>query len=122
MKKSETCFSKNGNPLSEFETEEEALRCAEHEKYARGTNFYPYHCKTCGKYHLAPEERRINVLHDACFCTDSNGKPKALYVTHEDAEKVAEQRKNESSRKLYIYECPTRKGFHLTHKSISEWY
>ena len=122
MKKSETCFSKNGNPRSEFETEEEALRCAEHEKYVRGTDFYPYHCKTCGKYHLATEESRINVKHNACSCSDSNGRSKSLYLTREDAEKVAEQRENDGSQKLHIYECPYTMGYHLTHKPESEWW
>ena len=100
--KSTNCFSKKTNEaLSVYETEAEAQQSANYQRYENGRSLYPYHCERCGLWHLAPTETRINVLHNACSCLDSSGKHKDLYLSREDAEKVAEQRENDGSQKLH---------------------
>lgn len=114
--KSDTCFSKRTNqPLSVYYCEEEAYSAASYERLTRGISLYPYLCNKCQLYHLAPEESRLNVKHNACFCRDSNGKPKAWYLTKEDAEKQREKSEHEQHIRLKIYECEQHLGFHLTH-------
>lgn len=110
--KSKTCFGKkNGEPLTEYysiyEAENATKDCSQ--------RMYAYECQKCGKYHLAPENSKINVKHNACSCMDSSHKPKALYETQADAEKQRKKSFEEHHIKLRIYECPEHKGFHLTH-------
>lgn len=114
--KSDTCFSKKTNqPLSVYSSIDEANAAAEYEKVYRGIEFFAYKCEKCQLYHLAPEESRINVMHNACSCRDSNGNPKALYFSWNDAKKQQGKSQEEQDILLEIYECPERLGFHLTH-------
>lgn len=110
------CINKStGKPLSVYETKKEADESAKYTKKTYGTDLYAYKCETCGKYHLAPKESKIDVKHDACSCRDSNGKPKALYGTKKDAEKQMVKSAEEQHIKLRVYKCPDGKGYHLTH-------
>ena len=114
--KSNICFSKTTKaPLSVYMTEQEAQQSANHQ-ILNGRFLYPYLCKKCGLWHLAPTESRINVFHNACHCLDSKGNHKDLYQTREDAEKAKNKREAEGSGTLYVYKCPCRTGYHLTHK------
>ncbi len=116
------CISKNtGKPLSAYETEKEAKESAKYSKKEFKLDLYPYKCENCGKYHLAPKASKISVKQDACSCTDTNGKPKALYATKKDAEKQQKNSEKEQKVKLYIYKCPDKKGFHLTHHAPEEY-
>lgn len=116
------CVSKaTGKPLSAYETEKEAKESAKHSKKEFKLDLYPYKCENCGKYHLAPKESKIKVEQNACSCRDTNGKPKALYATKKDAEKQQANSEKEQKVKLYIYKCPDKKGFHLTHHSPDEY-
>lgn len=112
--KSETCFSKSGNPRSVFMTEAEAQRSADHERNERGINLYPYQCERCGLWHLAPEESRVVFKEYACSCTDTLGKSKRLYATQEDAEKARISSEEARKTKLTVYPCPEGGGWHLT--------
>lgn len=118
MMKSETCFSTQGTPLSVYDTEDEAQGSADYQRQENGIELYPYRCKKCGLYHLAPQESRINVLDADCGCRDSQGGRKTLYVTEEDARKVAESRMRKGERTLRVYRCPMRSGWHITHTEI----
>lgn len=114
--KSTTCFSKTTkNPLSVYTTEAEAQQSANYQ-LQNGRSLYPYRCERCGQWHLAPTASRINLLHKACFCEDSFGKAKDLYLSRDDAEKARCKRESEGAGQLYIYECPHGRGYHLTHK------
>lgn len=114
--KSTTCFSKTNNtPLSVYDTEAEAQRSADYQ-HQNGYSLYPYRCERCGCWHLAPTASRINVLHNACYCEDSLGRHKDLYLSRDDAEKAKRKRESKGAGQLYIYECPDGGGFHLTHK------
>lgn len=116
------CISKNtGKPLSAYETEKEAKESAKYSKKEFKLDLYPYLCENCGKYHLAPKASKISVKQNACSCTDSNGKPKALYATKKDAEKQLANSEKEQKVKLYIFKCPEGKGFHLTHHAPEEY-
>lgn len=116
------CVSKaTGKPLSAYETEKEAKESAKYSKKEFKLDLYPYKCENCGKYHLAPKESKIKVEQNACSCRDTNGKPKALYATKKDAEKQQANSEKEQKVKLYIYKCPDKKGFHLTHHSPDEY-
>ena len=112
---SRECMTREGEPKKSFDTEEEALSYAYELKVGYGYENDPYQCHDCGYWHLCPKDRKIGIL-SGCGCTDSNGKPKTLYATEEDAEKVRQQRaeKNDSLR-LKIYPCPNGRGYHLTH-------
>lgn len=114
--KSSTCFSRrNGEPLTVFMSEQEAMDSVRYEKMVRGADLYPYKCEKCGCYHLAPTDGKINVQRNACSCLDSHGDGKALYLTREDAEKQRKKSEQEQHISLNIYECPEGGGFHLTH-------
>ncbi|MCQ2591858.1 MAG: hypothetical protein MJ188_03660 [Treponema sp.] len=116
------CVNKNtGKPLSAYTTEKEAKESAKYSKKEYKLDLYPYKCENCGKYHLAPKSSKIDVQKNACSCTDSNGKPKALYKTKKDAEKQLKNSEAEQSVKLYIFKCPEKKGFHLTHHAPEEY-
>ncbi|MCH5293560.1 MAG: hypothetical protein J1E07_07510 [Treponema sp.] len=114
--KSITCFSKSGNPLSVFMTEREAQGSADYER-GQGRNLYPYQCKKCGLWHLAPEESRVDFRENACSCTDSRGNGKRLYATREDAEKAMETSEEARNVSLSVYPCPDGGGWHLTHSA-----
>lgn len=116
--KSETCFSKSGNPLSVFMTEAEAQRSADYERGKwGGMDLYPYQCKRCGSWHLAPQESRVAFKEYACFCLDSHGKSKRLYATRVDAEKARISSEEARGIALIVYECPEGGGWHLTHRN-----
>ena len=114
--KSKTCFSKSGKPLSVFMTEREAQGSADYER-GQDRSFYPYQCERCGRWHLAPEESRVEFRENACSCTDSLGNGKRLYATREDAEKALETSKEARGDSLRVYECPEGGGWHLTHSA-----
>ncbi len=111
-RKSSTCFGKNGEPLSAYSTEAEALESSHHQKMERKVELFPRKCERCGEWHLTP----VNGKPNQCSCTDSNGKSKYLYPTREAAEQQLER---EASRGhiLRIYPCDEGKGWHLTHTS-----
>lgn len=116
------CINKNtGKPLSAYETEKEAKESAKYSKKEFKLDLYPYKCENCGKFHLAPKASKINVQQNACSCTDTNGKPKALYATKKDAEKQRVKSEEEQKVKLYIFKCPEKKGYHLTHHAPEEY-
>lgn len=111
--KSETCVSKNGKPLSEYSSYQEAFDSAGFQKSNNGIELVPYNCSKCGKYHLKPKEFFCEKKTNTCGCKDHNGKTKDLYATQFDAEKMANIRKA-AGIELFVYECPQRLGFHLT--------
>ena len=94
--KSDTCFSKSGSPLSVFMTEREAQSSADYER-GRGRSLYPYQCKKCGLWHLAPEESRVEF--------------------RENAEKALETSEEARGVSLSVYKCPEVGGWHLTHSA-----
>lgn len=117
-----SCISKaTGKPLSAYETEKEAKESAKYSKKEFKLNLYPYKCENCGKYHLAPKASKITVKQNACSCTDTNGKPKALYGSKKDAEKQQINSEKEQKVKLYVYKCPEKRGYHLTHHAPEEY-
>lgn len=116
------CISKTtGKALSAYDTEKEAKESAKYSKKEFKIDLYPYKCENCGKYHLAPKESKISVKQNACSCTDTNGKTKALYATKKDAEKQRIKSEEEQKVKLYIYKCQDGKGYHLTHHAPEEY-
>lgn len=116
------CKSKTtGKALSVYETEKEAKENAKYSKKEFKLDLYPYKCEKCGKWHLAPKDSKIEVKQNACSCRDTNGKPKALYATKKDAEKQLKNSEKEQKVKLYVYKCPDKKGYHLTHHAPEEY-
>ncbi len=111
--KSETCFSKNGNPLSVYNSFAEAQESANYQSHQSATSMTAYQCATCGKYHLKPTEFYCKKLSSYCSCTDHNGKRKDAYPTEQDAEKMISIRKRDGVT-LYTYRCPQGNGYHLT--------
>ena len=109
--KSNTCFSKNGTALSVYDTYDEAQKSADYQ--SSNTNFTPYQCSTCGKYHLKPTEFYCQKIISRCSCRDHKGNTKDTYATFQDAEKMVNIRK-QAGVILYVYKCPEGKGFHLT--------
>ena len=51
--KSTTCFGKQtGRPLTEYDSEYDALDGADYANSKYGQNLVPYQCDTCGLWHL----------------------------------------------------------------------
>lgn len=111
--KSNTCFSKKGDPLSEYYALEDANRNAAFVSNETGIEMIAYLCTVCNKYHIKPAEYYFNKCEHGCSCTDHNGRSKALYLTRNEAERMSLLR-GRAGIKLNIYECPTHKGYHLT--------
>ena len=111
--KSETCFSKTGNPLSVYLSYSEAQESANYQYSQSGISLIAYQCNTCGKYHLKPTEYYCEKLSSSCSCIDHNGRKKDAYSTLQDAEKMITIRK-QAGVTLYVYKCPKGNGYHLT--------
>ena len=113
-KKSSTCFSRSGNPLSEFNSFEEAQASADYEKKRNGDcDLVPYECMKCLKFHLKPKEFYVPKLSTKCSCRNTEGKPKDAYPLEDAAQKMAEIR-GKSGVRLFVYRCPDGNGWHLT--------
>jgi hypothetical protein len=50
--KSTTCFKKDGELLSYYNSEYEAIEAASHVKYQHNLDLSPYQCPECGYWHL----------------------------------------------------------------------
>ncbi|SFC28228.1 hypothetical protein SAMN05660443_2059 [Marinospirillum celere] len=112
-KKSSTCFSRNtGKALVYYESEREAQQGADY-AYARyESDMVPYKCSSCGFWHLSP--RKNHTPSRKCICSSGSGRPKALYLTQQDAMNRAEVIRQEKGISLRAYQCPHYSGWHLT--------
>lgn len=111
--KSESCFSKNGNPLSVYNNFAEAQKSADYQFNQSGIRLTAYQCNICGKFHLKPTEYYCEKVISNCSCVDHKGKTKAAYKTLQDAEKMIKIRKQDGVT-LYAYKCPKANAWHLT--------
>ena len=105
MGKSSTCTGNNG-PLSEFDSEADALYCIEE---MRINNLVPYKCQKCKKWHLSPKNRQTPS-------TKCNSCHKDLYSTKAIALRRAEIIREEKGVRLSVYKCSYMEGWHLTSK------
>lgn len=112
--KSNTCFKKNGEPLSVYPSREEAERSAVYEKNRnKELELVPYLCNKCSGYHLSPKSRQT-PSRTCSYCIDREGKRKELYKTREDALRRATIICKERRIKLDVYSCYYELGYHLT--------
>lgn len=115
--KSNTCFKKDGQPLTEYWSEYEAQEGADYINNTYNKNLSSYACKKCGKFHLSPKDRQTPST--ICpSCVDGNGTPKDLYSNEESARRRAAILHEEWKLELNIYECPDHDGWHLTKQSV----
>lgn len=120
--KSKKCRGKiSGKQLTSYESEEEALEAIKYlkKKHIFNNPMVVYKCPTCGYFHLSPKSRQTKSV--TCGCLDSNNKQKQLYETKESAQRRADIIKKEKRVELYVYPCPSNKGFHLTHKNPKDF-
>lgn len=115
--KSESRFKKDGEPLSTYLSEHDAINGAIHVITNYANKLLPYHCPRCGHYHLTPKDRHT-PSRKCLYCQDSNGMYKELYETQEAAERRAEIIADEQGIKLKVYKCPHQCGWHLTKNLI----
>lgn len=106
-KKSNSCSSKKGEPLQEYQNITEAQNSANYVKQEYGNDVVPYKCNKCNKYHLSPKNRVTPK-------TDCQDCGKSLYDTKESAELRKNIILKEEGKRLSVYECPNRNGWHLT--------
>jgi len=104
---------KTGRPLTEYDSEQEALEGAEYARRRYGNEMVPYRCETCGKWHLSPADRRT-PSYPCPYCRGADGKSKESYLTEEDARRRARILRREQSARLRVYPCPHGQGWHLT--------
>lgn len=102
-------MSRSGNPLSEYESYDNALESASYVD----KNLVPYQCEKCGRYHLKPKEFYYEKSKGVCSCRAHDGSLKLSYKTYEDAQKMVNIRAN-AGVTLNIYKCPEGNGYHLT--------
>lgn len=108
------CTSKRtGDPLTTYFTKNEAIDAADYVLQAYQNAMIPYNCKNCGHWHLCPEDR-FTPNQTCTFCTDSNNKPKQLYLSYQSALKRAKCIYKERNERLNVYECCHNHGWHLT--------
>jgi hypothetical protein len=115
--KSKTCFKKDGEPLSAYQSRIEAEDGAFFVRFNYGTDLIPYQCPTCSKWHLSPPARQTPSK-ECSYCIDSNGKKKELYESEESAHKRAEIIKIDRGTVLRVYKCPHNEGWHLTKNQV----
>lgn len=113
--KSNTCFKKNGEPLTTYSSLEEAERAITYVKNNFNWDAVPYQCDKCGLYHHSPKDRQT-PSRTCQYCTGSNGKYKKLYESREAALRRAEIIRKERKINLDVYECDRQPGggYHLT--------
>ena len=112
--KSTTCMGKiSGEPLTEYDTEQDARQSAHHANRTYGTDLVPYRCSVCGKWHLSPKDRQTPS--EKCpFCKGTNGLPKDAYPNRKDAQKRADILYREQGVSLQVYKCNYSNAWHLT--------
>ncbi|MDR3303269.1 MAG: hypothetical protein LBS86_02540 [Treponema sp.] len=116
--KSNTCFKKDGEPLSVYYSEDEAEQSSRYVQTHYDLDLVPYQCPRCGYWHLSPRDRQ--TPNRVCqYCLDSKGKPKQLYETEEAAEQRAAILEDEQGIVLKVYPCPHQHGWHLTKNGSS---
>lgn len=113
-RKSASCFGRvSGKPLTEYDSQGDAERGAEHARAAYGRDLVTYACQRCGRWHLAPADRQTPST--TCYgCRGRNGRAKAAYETYEDADRRASILATEEGVYLQPYACPYGSGWHLT--------
>jgi len=114
-KKSKTCVSASGEPLTEYASERDARDGAHYLSGKAGGDFVPYRCPKCAKWHVSPKAR-VTPGTIGCTCKDAKGESKTLYLSRRAAEGRAKIIAEERGLTLYVYECPARKGWHLSHQ------
>ena len=111
--KSKSCVGRTGEPLTEYCSQVEAQRGADHVNLLHGKRLLPYRCDSCHRWHLAPEDRHTPST-KCGLCVDGRGSMKELYPSEEIAEKRAEILRREQGVSLKAYPCPYSDGWHLT--------
>jgi len=112
-RKSISCFSRMDEPLTEYDTEDEAQQGADYANSTYNNNLSPYQCGTCELWHLAPRDRQ--TPNSKCnTCVGRNGQYKALYFKQESARRRASILHEEKGIHLTVYKCPYHDGWHLT--------
>ena len=114
FRKSSTCTGRcSGKPLTEYDTEADALRGADHAQREHGSALMPYRCGRCSRWHLSPASR-----HTPCWrchwCVGRDGRPKMAYADQEAAERRAKLLFEEQGVELRVYPCEAGDGWHLT--------
>lgn len=118
--KSETCVGKvSGKPLTEYDSEQEALDGAAHAKQQYGRSLVPYACDTCGLWHLSPTERQTPSK-QCPTCRGADGKAKESYRSEQEASRRAAIIRGEKGANLSVYACEYGHGWHLTSGGGSE--
>ena len=107
MPKSKTCKGRDGQFLSEYYSEGDALSAAEHLAQQHGVKLKPYRCSKCEMWHLSPPDR----ITPSKKCSECH---KAAYKSKSDAERRADIIYREKGTSLRVYECPYGNGWHLT--------
>lgn len=107
---------RNGEALTEYSSEPEAVDGANYVNQKYDNNLTPYQCDSCNLWHLSPKNRQTPSK--KCYsCKDGNGRLKALYQTKTDAKRRSEILYKERGVHLTVYSCPSSNGWHLTKNS-----
>lgn len=113
-RKSRLCIGRTSSaPVTEYDSQEEAQRGADHARLAYGRDLVPYICNRCQLWHLAPRTRQTPST-TCAYCTGADGRPKEAYTTELAAERRAEILRTEKGVFLRTYPCEFRQGWHLT--------
>lgn len=116
--KSSTCYGRTGQPLNEYTCRGDAANHARYLRQEHNTEFVPYRCGVCGFWHLSPSER-FTPSRECNICRDSQGRPKDLFLTREDASRRSQIIMQERGVYLEVYRCPAQPGWHLTGRRIT---
>ena len=118
-KKSPYCVgSISGQLLTEYSSRTEALTGAAFANAQHGNALEPYHCTSCGMWHLSPRSRATPSM--PCACTTASGKPKALFLSLADALRRSEIVRQEQGTVTEAYRCELGLGWHLTKGRAAE--
>ena len=106
-RKSSCCFGKvSGQPLTEYDSEEDALEGAAYAATKYGSEMVPYQCGICHYWHLSPIKRQTEHASWYCSCVDQYGRRKDGYKTEGDALRRAEILAEQGGDGLFVYQCP----------------
>ncbi len=115
--KSATCVGKRtAEPLTEYDSKQEAQEGAAYANARYHNNLVPYQCDRCGMWHLSPMSRQT-PSEKCTHCTGADGTSKDSYESREDARRRAEILRREQGARLKVYACEYGNGWHLSRDS-----
>lgn len=115
-KRSKTCTNREGGYRMEYDTEDYALRGANHaQKNHGGGHLSAYLCSSCGKWHIGSIETGTQSFtgRKSTTCTNKKGGYRMEYDTEEEAKGGVNYTRERYGRDVLAYLCSSCDKWHI---------